>query len=89
MHTDFVTGRSGGREDPAVTLELATPGALEIMMDDLHANPPELVLDTSTAADLGYANYPLSLFPEVAGVRAPTTIEQVTRHLAGSRSGAV
>jgi hypothetical protein len=66
VHTDFVTGRSGGREDPAVTLALATPGALEIMMDDLRANPPELVLDTSTASHLGYANYPLTLFPEVA-----------------------
>jgi len=66
VHTDFVTGRSGGREDPAVTLALATPGALQIMMDDLYDHPPELVLDTSTTSDLGYANYPLTLFPEVA-----------------------
>lgn len=66
VHTDFVTGRSGGREDPAVTLELATPGALELMMDDLMTNPPVLVLDTSTSSHLGYSNYPLSLFPEVA-----------------------
>ena len=65
VHTDFVTGRSGGREDPAVTLALATPGALELMLADLRANPPELVLDTSTAGHLGYTNYPLSLFPEV------------------------
>ena len=66
VHTDFVTGRSGGREDPAETLELATPGALEIMMNDLAAHPPVLVLDTSTSSELGYSNYPLSLFPEVA-----------------------
>lgn len=66
VHTDFVTGRSGGREDPEVTLALATPGALQIMMDDLHARPPQLVLDTSTATDLGYVNYPMTLFPEVA-----------------------
>ena len=66
VHTDFVTGRSGGREDPAETLALATPGALQIMMDDLRARPPALVLDTSTTTDLGYANYPLTLFPEVA-----------------------
>ena len=66
VHTDFVTGRSGGREDPAVTLDLATPGALQIMMNDLRAYPPQLVLDTSTAADLGYTNYPLTLFAEVA-----------------------
>lgn len=66
VHTDFVTGRSGGREDPTETLELATPGALDIMMSNLVAYPPMLVLDTSTASDLGYSNYPLSLFPEVA-----------------------
>ncbi|HQZ34646.1 MAG TPA: hypothetical protein PK020_09475 [Ilumatobacteraceae bacterium] len=66
VHTDFVTGRSGGREDPKATLELATPGALALMMNDLIANPPLLVLDTSTSSHLGYANYPLSLFPNVA-----------------------
>ncbi len=66
VHTDFVTGRSGGREDPKVTLALATPGALELMMHDLVAHPPTLVLDTSSSGDLGYSNYPISLFPEVA-----------------------
>ena len=65
VHTDFVTGRSGGREDPEITLDLATPGALEIMMDDLTAHPPLLVLDTSTSSELGYSNYPMSLFPDV------------------------
>ena len=39
VHSDFVTGRSGGREDPAVTLELATPGALQLMLADLRAHP--------------------------------------------------
>ncbi len=66
VHSDFVTGRSGGREDPGVTLPLATPGALDLMLADLRARPPELVLDTSTNSHLGYTNYPLSLFPEVA-----------------------
>jgi len=65
VHTDFVTGRSGGREDPKATLELATPGALGIMLNDLSAHPPLLVLDTSTSSELGYSNYPMSLFPEV------------------------
>lgn len=65
VHTDFVTGRSGGREDPKITLDLATPGALEIMMNDLKAHPPLLVLDTSTSSELGYSNYPMSLFPDV------------------------
>ncbi len=65
VHTDFVTGRSGGRENPEETLPLATPGALELMMQHLESDPPELVLDTSTASGLGYRNYPLSLIPEV------------------------
>lgn len=66
VHSDFVTGRSGGREDPRTTLEMAAPGALELMLAELAAHPPELVLDTSTADNLGYGNYPLSLFPEIA-----------------------
>lgn len=65
VHSDFVTGRSGGREDPEVTLSLATPGAYEILLDSLRAHPPELVLDTSTADGLGYEQYPLDLFPEL------------------------
>ncbi len=65
VHSDFVTGRSGGREDPRTSIDSAAPGALALMMNDLRANPPELVLDTSTAADLGYRNYPMSLFPDV------------------------
>ena len=32
VHTDFVVGRSGGRNDPAKTLSSAVPGALDIMM---------------------------------------------------------
>ena len=70
VHSDFVTGRSGGREDPEATLASATPGAFELMLADLRAHPPELVLDTSTAPDLGYSNYPLTLFPELAGLVA-------------------
>lgn len=63
VHSDFVTGRSGGREDPAVTLSAATPGALDIMLHDLQAHPPAMILDTSSADGLGYSKYPMSLFP--------------------------
>ena len=65
VHTDFVTGRSGGRSDPEVTLSMATSGAFELMLGDLRERPPELVLDTSSADNLGYSKYPLSLFPEL------------------------
>ncbi len=65
VHTDFVVGRSGGRNDPAQTLPSAVPGAREIMMDSLAAHPPDLILDTSTSPDLGYGTYPMSLIPEL------------------------
>ncbi|MEP7203439.1 MAG: hypothetical protein ABI894_12565 [Ilumatobacteraceae bacterium] len=65
VHTDFVVGRSGGRNNPAETLASAIPGAAEIMLDSLAADPPEMILDTSTAPNLGYENYPTSLIPEL------------------------
>jgi hypothetical protein len=34
-------------------------------MKSLQADPPQLVLDTSTAKDLGYENFPTSVIPEV------------------------
>jgi hypothetical protein len=66
VHTDFVVGRSGGRNDPAETLPSAIPGALDIMLRSLAAHPPVLILDTSTAPGLGYTNYPTSLLPDLA-----------------------
>jgi hypothetical protein len=65
VHTDFVVGRSGGRGDPAKTLRSAVPGARDIMMKSLAEHPPQLILDTSTAPDLGYRNYPTSLLPDL------------------------
>jgi hypothetical protein len=65
VHTDFVVGRSGGRDNPVKTLSSAVPTALDIMMKSLTGHPPQLILDTSTAQDLGYRNYPTSLVPDV------------------------
>jgi hypothetical protein len=65
VHTDFVVGRSGGRNDPAETLSSAVPGALDIMLDSLDAHPPRLILDTSPAPDLGYRRFPTSLIPDL------------------------
>ena len=65
VHTDFVVGRSGGRNDPTQTIPSATPGAAEIMLDSLAEHPPLLILDTSTAPKLGYERYPTSLIPEL------------------------
>jgi hypothetical protein len=65
VHTDFVVGRSGGRTNPVKTLSSAVPAALDIMMRSLTAHPPQLILDTSTAPDLGYRSYPISLLPDL------------------------
>ncbi|MEP7112714.1 MAG: hypothetical protein ABI862_05580 [Ilumatobacteraceae bacterium] len=65
VHTDFVVGRSGGRNDPAETLPSAIPGALDIMLRSLDNDPPLLILDTSTSSKLGYSNYPTSLLPDL------------------------
>ncbi len=77
VHTDFVTGRSGGRNDPAATLSAAAPGAYQLMIDDLLAHPPAVVVDTSSSTQLGYEHYPLSLFPELAAF-VTDRYEQVT-----------
>jgi hypothetical protein len=65
VHTDFVVGRSGGRNNPAETLSSAIPGSLDIMLGDLTSAPPQLILDTSTAPQLGYGKYPTSLLPDL------------------------
>ena len=65
VHTDFVVGRSGGRNDPAVTMASAIPQAADIMFASLAAAPPTLILDTSTAPNLGYGSYPTRLLPEL------------------------
>ncbi len=66
VHSDFVTGRSGGRTDGPATLRAATPGALEWMVADLRAAPPAVIVDTSTAADLHYGAYPITLLAPIA-----------------------
>lgn len=89
VHMDFVTGRSGGRNDPATTLADATPGAVDILLASLRAHPPALVLDTSTAPGLGYQAYPLSIVPEVqafvrAGYVRVAVVDGVTIYAADS-----
>jgi len=56
VHSDFVTGRSGGRSDASGA---ATPGARELMMADLLAAPPAVLIDTSSVDDLGYGTFPM------------------------------
>jgi hypothetical protein len=57
VHSDFVTGRSGGRQSGT---DAVTPGAEQRMIRDLEARPPALIIDTSGVADLGYGAFPLA-----------------------------
>jgi hypothetical protein len=66
VHTDFVTGRSGGRPTGKATLAYATPGAYDLMMGRLRECPPAFVIDTSTAVIRGYFRYPIARFPRFA-----------------------
>ena len=67
VHSDFVTGRSGGRDDPDETLATVsdTDRAREMFVGDLLADPPEIIVDTSGVASLGYADYPMTVIPEL------------------------
>lgn len=82
VHSDFVTGRSGGVKTLRSRSSWPRPRVLQLMLADLRGHPPALVLDTSTAADLGYQHYPLALFPDVEafvrGYELVTAIDGVT-----------
>ncbi len=63
VHSDFVTGKSGGRPSSPRTIADATPGAYGDLLGQLRRHPPNLILDTSTAGLRGYGAYPIRLFP--------------------------
>lgn len=65
VHSDFVTGRSGGRDASAATIDEATPGAVDALMRAARRNPPRLVLDTSVVGLRDYDAYPLRNFPRM------------------------
>jgi hypothetical protein len=62
VHMDFVTGRSGGRSGGS---DAVTPGARTKMMDDLRADPPTVLVDTSGVSNLGYQAFPMLGQPEL------------------------
>ena len=62
VHSDFVTGRSGGRSD---STGAETPGARDQMMADLYADPPAVLIDTSSVESLGYSAFPMTEQPDL------------------------
>jgi hypothetical protein len=65
VHSDFVTGRSGGRDPDPSTIVDATPGAEDEMLASLRRHPPALVVDTSPAGIRQYDHYPLVGYPRL------------------------
>ncbi len=63
VHSDFITGRSGGRSDASGA---ETPGARERMIADLFSQPPAVLVDTSSVDDLGYEAFPMLDDPDLA-----------------------
>lgn len=85
VHSDFVTGRSGGRDDPAETLPTVTvtDRSRTMFVGDILADPPEIIVDTSGVPSLGYTNYPMTVIPELGQLVAErydveTTIDGFT-----------
>lgn len=64
--SNFVTGLSGNRAPGPATLGDATPGSVATFLAALDANPPVLIVDTSTADLREYGAYPMSVIPGLA-----------------------
>lgn len=67
VHSDFVTGRSGGRQSAT---DAVTPGAEARMLHDLADRPPAVLVDTSQVTGLGYRAFPLDGRPALAAFAA-------------------
>lgn len=65
VSTDFLVGKLAGQVSGPESLDRATPGALDDYLAALRADPPPLILDTSTAGLRGWGDYPMSTLPEL------------------------
>lgn len=65
VHTGFLTGASSGRP-PDYPGQATTPGAWQLLFEDLRAHPPALFIDTSPANLRDYGHYPIRRYPRLA-----------------------
>jgi dolichyl-phosphate-mannose-protein mannosyltransferase len=59
VHTGFVTGNTGGRDNGIGESGDGVPGAMTMLREDMAAHPPDLIVDTSTAQIRQSEFYPL------------------------------
>jgi hypothetical protein len=62
---DFVTGRSGARDNGVHTIDDAPERGYEHLLEEIAEQPPELVIDTQPSRFREYGDYPIALFPEL------------------------
>jgi len=62
---DFVTGRSGARDNGPHTIPDAPDRGYPHLLDSIEARPPAVIIDTQPSAFRSYGDYPISLFPEL------------------------
>ena len=62
---DFVTGRSGARDNGAHTIDDAPDRGYPHLLASIETQPPAVIIDTQPSAFREYGNYPISLFPEL------------------------
>jgi hypothetical protein len=80
---DFVTGRSGARDNGPHTIDDAPARAYPHLLAALDAELPAVVIDTQPSGFREYGDYPLALFPELARLVAdhygpPTSVDGFT-----------
>jgi len=59
IHTGFITGQSGGRDDGVARPSDGLPGAWGLLDEDFRAHPAALIVDTSEANIRGSKYFPL------------------------------
>ena len=62
---DFVTGRSGARENGPHTIADAPDRAYPHLLTSIETQPPAVIIDTQPSAFRSYGDYPIALFPEL------------------------
>lgn len=62
---DFVTGRSGGRDNGPATIANAPERGYDHLLTSIAEKPPRLIIDTAPAGIRDSELYPIELFPEL------------------------
>jgi hypothetical protein len=82
IHSGFLTGNSGGRQQGAANTSDGLPGAWTMLEQDMAAHPPTLIADTTAAHVRGSQYYPLQQTPIWPVVQREYREVEVVDHVA-------